>query len=105
MESQAPEDWPWSAAVKLFSGKQNCPGAVFTRVASSHIRVGTFELFASRRDNESVKILADYAIDRHYPQLKGASNPYIALLEKSAKCRHILSLNGWGLDLSWRDEY
>ncbi|WP_051249688.1 protein adenylyltransferase SelO [Maridesulfovibrio zosterae] len=62
--------------------EKELPGAVFTRVASSHIRVGTFEFFASRRDNESVKILADYVINRHYPQLKEASNPYTALLEK-----------------------
>lgn len=45
------------------------PGAVVTRVASSHIRVGTFEYFASRGDVESLSTLLDYAIERHYPQL------------------------------------
>ncbi len=57
------------------------PGAVFTRVAASHIRVGTFQFFAARGDMTSVKRLADYAIDRHYPQVKGAERPYAALLE------------------------
>jgi len=57
------------------------PGAVLTRVASSHIRVGTFQFFAARRDKEAVKALADYAIARHYPDAAGASNPYRALLD------------------------
>ncbi|MCB1170604.1 MAG: YdiU family protein, partial [Leptospiraceae bacterium] len=58
------------------------PGGIFTRVASSHIRIGTFEFFAARRDTESLKILADYSIDRHYPQCKEAENPYLAFLEE-----------------------
>ncbi|MBS9721714.1 YdiU family protein [Tianweitania sp. BSSL-BM11] len=57
------------------------PGAVLTRVASSHIRVGTFQFFAARSDEEAVKLLADHAINRHYPDAKGAENPYRALLE------------------------
>jgi serine/tyrosine/threonine adenylyltransferase len=57
------------------------PGAVFTRVAASHIRVGTFQFFAARGDTASVKRLADYAIDRHYPEIKGAERPYVAFLE------------------------
>jgi serine/tyrosine/threonine adenylyltransferase len=57
------------------------PGAVFTRVAASHIRVGTFQFFAARGDMASVKRLADYAIDRHYPEVKGAERPYAAFLE------------------------
>jgi uncharacterized protein YdiU (UPF0061 family) len=60
------------------------PGAVFTRVAASHIRVGTFQFLAARGDNESVKTLADYVIDRHYPQIKGDERPYLALLEAVA---------------------
>src|ERR1700755_2756662 len=56
------------------------PGAVLTRVASSHIRVGTFQYFAARGDTEAVKRLADHVIDRHYPQLKAAERPYPALL-------------------------
>ena len=46
---------------------QELPGAVFTRVASSHVRVGTFQYFAARGDVEAVKRLADYVIDRHNP--------------------------------------
>jgi serine/tyrosine/threonine adenylyltransferase len=57
------------------------PGAVLTRVAASHIRVGTFQYFASRGDVEGVRVLADHAIARHYPEAAGASDPYRALLE------------------------
>lgn len=57
------------------------PGAVLTRVASSHIRIGTFQYFAIREDWEAVKLLADYSINRHYPHLQSESNPYSALLE------------------------
>lgn len=57
------------------------PGAVFTRVASSHIRVGTFQYFASRGDIEAVRILADHVIARHYPAAADAQRPYRALLD------------------------
>jgi uncharacterized protein YdiU (UPF0061 family) len=57
------------------------PGAVLTRVATSHIRVGTFQYFAARGDTASVKQLADHVIARHYPDAKAAENPYAALLE------------------------
>ncbi|MBZ9857458.1 YdiU family protein [Mesorhizobium sp. CA13] len=57
------------------------PGAVLTRVAASHIRIGTFQYFAARHDVDGLKILADYAIDRHFPQLAGQARPYRALLE------------------------
>ena len=60
------------------------PGAVFTRVASSHLRVGTFLFFAARGDTENLRILADHVIDRHYPELKGAERPYLALLNAVA---------------------
>src|SRR5580698_1362023 len=46
------------------------PGAVLTRVAASHLRVGTFQYFAARRDKEGLRTLADYAIARHYPESK-----------------------------------
>ena len=48
------------------------PGAVLTRVASSHIRVGTFQFFAARNDTEGVRRLADHVIERHYPALANA---------------------------------
>ena len=57
------------------------PGAVLTRVASSHIRVGTFQYFAARGDTEGVRQLADHVIARHYPQAANADRPYHALLE------------------------
>jgi serine/tyrosine/threonine adenylyltransferase len=56
------------------------PGAVLTRVASSHIRVGTFQYFAARGDTEGVALLADHAIARHYPEARDAANPYAAFL-------------------------
>ena len=58
------------------------PGAVLTRVASSHIRVGTFQFFAVRGDTDGVRTLADHVIARHYPDAAGAANPYRALLER-----------------------
>ena len=58
------------------------PGAVLTRVAASHVRVGTFQFFAVRGEQAKVRQLADYVIDRHYPELKGQSNPYLGLLER-----------------------
>jgi uncharacterized protein YdiU (UPF0061 family) len=57
------------------------PGAVLTRIAASHLRVGTFEYFAAQRDTEGIRILADYAIARHYPDAARAKNPYRALLD------------------------
>ncbi|HEX6037690.1 protein adenylyltransferase SelO [Longimicrobium sp.] len=57
------------------------PGAVLARVASSHIRVGTFQFFASRGDVEGVHTLADHVIARHYPHAADAERPYRALLD------------------------
>jgi len=57
------------------------PGAVLTRVASSHIRVGTFQFFAARDDTEALRLLADYVIARHYPAAAEAERPYRALLD------------------------
>jgi uncharacterized protein YdiU (UPF0061 family) len=57
-------------------------GAVLTRVAASHIRVGTFQYFAVRGDVEGLRALADYVIARHYPELTKEANPYGALLHR-----------------------
>ena len=57
------------------------PGAVFTRVAASHLRVGTFQYFAARNDGEGLRVLADYAIARHYPEAAKTRRPYRAFLE------------------------
>ncbi len=56
------------------------PGAVLARVASSHIRVGTFQLFAARGDDEKLGRLADYTIRRHDPHLAESEEPYLQLL-------------------------
>jgi len=61
------------------------PGAVLTRVAASHLRVGTFEYFAARSDMDRVRLLADYAIARHDPELMGAPDRYIGLLRAVAE--------------------
>jgi uncharacterized protein YdiU (UPF0061 family) len=57
------------------------PGAVLTRVAASHIRVGTFQYIAAKGDVEVLRQLADHAIARHYPEAAMAENPYRALLD------------------------
>src|SRR3954469_4340506 len=57
------------------------PGAVLTRVASSHIRVGTFQFFAARGDTDGVRQLANHVIARHYPEAADAERPFHALLE------------------------
>lgn len=54
------------------------PGAVLARVASSHLRVGTFQFFAAREDHEGLRVLADFAIQRHYPELVGRDDRYLA---------------------------
>lgn len=61
------------------------PGAVLTRVAESHVRVGTFQYFYAQGDPEMLRQLADYVIDRHYPEAKAHANPYRALIEAIAQ--------------------
>jgi uncharacterized protein YdiU (UPF0061 family) len=59
------------------------PGAVVTRVASSHLRVGTFEYFAARGNHEALKALCRYTIERHYPEVQGeGSTLYLDLLDR-----------------------
>ncbi len=60
-------------------------GAVLTRVAASHIRVGTFEYVAQKGSSEDLKRLADYTINRHYPGLKNFVNPYKQHLKSTVK--------------------
>ena len=66
----------------VFREEGALPGAVLTRVAASHIRVGTFQFFAAGGEQAKVRHLADYVIDRHYPEVKDQANPYLALLER-----------------------
>ncbi len=56
-------------------------GAVLTRVAASHLRVGTFEWAAAHRDEAALRALADYTAHRHYAEVAGSPNPYVALFE------------------------
>ncbi len=58
------------------------PGAVLTRIASSHIRVGTFQFFAAHFGVEHVTQLSNYSIGRHFPDLADAPNPHLALLDR-----------------------
>lgn len=61
------------------------PGAILTRVARSHVRVGTFEYFCARRDLKSLRTLTEYVAERHYPRVFDAANRYCALLESIAE--------------------
>lgn len=72
-------------------------GAVLTRTAASHIRVGTFQFFAARGETDKLKQLADYTINRHYPDAANAENPYIALLESVANNQAYLIAKWIGL--------
>ena len=60
--------------------QESLPGAVLTRIAASHIRVGTFEWAAAHRDQDALQALADHTLQRHYPELVGAEAPYLELL-------------------------
>ncbi len=61
------------------------PGAVLTRIASSHIRVGTFQYIASYGKLDDLRALADYAIERHYKELINDDNKYIKFLKEVIK--------------------
>jgi uncharacterized protein YdiU (UPF0061 family) len=61
---------------------QALPGAVLARVAASHLRVGTFQFFAARGEIDKLRLLADYAIRRHDPDLDGVPGRYLALLDR-----------------------
>lgn len=67
------------------------PGAILTRVAASHIRVGTFEYVAARGTLEDLRVLADYTIHRHYPDLGATDEPYLALLNAAMERQGLLT--------------
>ena len=69
------------ATGETVSRETHLPGAVLTRVALSHIRIGTFQLFACRGDKDGLRLLAEYIIARHYPEVAHADRPFRALLE------------------------
>ncbi|WP_053361487.1 protein adenylyltransferase SelO [Bacillus sp. FJAT-27251] len=66
------------------------PGAILTRVAASHLRVGTFQYGAGKGDIEDLRALADYAIQRHYPHIEGDDNRYLSLLKEVIKVQSAL---------------
>ena len=66
------------------------PGAILTRIAASHIRVGTFQYAGARGDILKVRELADYAIQRHYPDTSDAENPYLAFFAAVADAQAAL---------------
>jgi uncharacterized protein YdiU (UPF0061 family) len=74
--------------------EQSVPGAILTRVAASFVRVGTFQYFAARSDAAAVRHLADYVIERHYPDAKLAERPYCSLLQAAVE-RQALLIAGW----------
>ena len=72
------------------------PGAVMTRVADSHLRVGTFQYAARFGTKEDLKALADYTLERHFPHVQDVSNPYLALFQEVIK-RQASLLAKWQL--------
>ncbi|MFV0478718.1 MAG: protein adenylyltransferase SelO [Parahaliea sp.] len=72
------------------------PGAVLTRVASSHIRIGSFEYFSARKDTNSLQALTRYVIERHYPEAATTDNPVRALLQ-SVVIRQAALIARWQL--------
>lgn len=66
---------------EIIEREEPAPGGIFTRVASSHIRVGTFQYFAARQDTEAIRILTDHCIARHYSDAANSENPALAFLE------------------------
>ncbi len=70
------------------------PGAILTRVAASHIRIGTFEYFAARQDLENLRVLADYAIRRHYPEIENDPEAYFHFFRKVGQAQVEL-VTGW----------
>lgn len=72
------------------------PGAILTRVAASHLRFGTFQYAANFGTIDDLKTLADYAIDRHYPDINADDQRYLSLLQEVIK-RHASLIAKWQL--------
>ena len=73
---------PWSPPANGCCAKKLLPGAVLTRVAASHLRVGTFEFFAAREDTDGLRELLDFAIARHDPDLLASEHRALAFLRR-----------------------
>jgi len=85
-----------STGEKVFRDGGALAGAVLTRVAASHVRVGTFQYFAARGDQDAVRELLDYVIARHYPAAREADVPALAVL-KEVMQRQIALITDWML--------
>ncbi len=72
------------------------PGAVLTRVAASHVRVGTFQYFAARSDEDGLRELLQYVIARHYPAARDANSPALAVLREVTQ-RQLTLITQWML--------
>lgn len=90
---------PTSRSLAVISTGENIrreeinPGAVLTRIAASHIRVGTFEYIRQYESPENLTLFTDYVIERHYPELINTENPALALLEAVMKKQIALTVN------------
>jgi len=70
------------------------PGAVLVRIARSHVRIGTFQFFASQGDEDALRILAEHVIERHYPQAASDKNPILSMLKSVIENQaHLIA--GW----------
>lgn len=76
--------------------EESLPGGVLTRVAQSHIRIGTFQFFAAQQDIEALRLLVDHVIQRHYPSAALSDNPSLAMLDKVV-ARQAKLIAGWQL--------
>lgn len=74
-----------TTGASVYRDRGGMPGAVLTRVAASHLRVGTFQFFAARGDEDGVRQLADYAIARHYPKADGALGLLQSVVDAQAR--------------------
>ena len=70
--------------------QQLLPGGIITRIATSFVRVGTFQFFSARESVEAIKKLADFVIERNYPAAKSADNAYVALLQSIVERQAVL---------------
>lgn len=76
--------------------KTDLPGAILTRVASSHLRVGTFQFVAQWGTGEDLRVLADYALKRHFPEVEAEENQYLTFLQEVIK-RQAMLIAKWQL--------
>lgn len=81
----------------VFREQGGFPGGVLTRVASSHIRVGTFQFFGAQNDKEALSLLVDHCIDRHYPEAAKAENKALGLLSSVINAQAKLIAKWMGL--------